>query len=99
RVKFLVGLFDTPYQTDLAGADKEIEKAENESLALQASRERLVLLKNENNVLPLDINNVKKIAVCGPNADEEGYAQTHYGPLAVEVTTVLEGIRQKAESK
>ena len=99
RVKFLVGLFDTPYQTDLAGADKEIEKAENESLALQASRESLVLLKNENNVLPLDINNVKKIAVCGPNADEEGYALTHYGPLAVEVTTVLEGIRQKTEGK
>ena len=74
RVKFLVGLFDAPYQTDLAGADKEVEKAENESLALQASRESLVLLKNENNVLPLDINNVKKIAVCGPNADAEGYA-------------------------
>lgn len=96
RVKFLVGLFDTPYQTDLAGADKEVEKAENESLALQASRESLVLLKNENNVLPLDINNVKKIAVCGPNADEEGYALTHYGPLAVEVTTVLEGILPKS---
>ena len=61
-------------------ADKEIEKAENESLALQDSRESLVLLKNENNMLPLDINNVKKIAVCGPNADEEGYALTHYGP-------------------
>ena len=99
RVKFLVGLFDAPYQTDLAGADKEVEKAENEALALQASRESLVLLKNENNVLPLDINNVKKIAVCGPNADEEGYALTHYGPLAVEVTTVLEGIRQKTEGK
>lgn len=99
RVKFLVGLFDAPYQTDLAGADKEVEKAENESLALQASRESLVLLKNENNALPLDINNVKKIAVCGPNANEEGYALTHYGPLAVEVTTVLEGIRQKTEGK
>ena len=99
RVKFLIGLFDAPYQTDLAGADREVEKAENESLALQASRESLVLLKNENNVLPLDINNVKKIAVCGPNADEEGYALTHYGPLAVEVTTVLEGIRQKSEGK
>lgn len=99
RVKFLVGLFDAPYQTDLAGADKEVEKEENEAVALQASRESIVLLKNADNVLPLDINSVKKIAVCGPNANEEGYALTHYGPLAVEVTTVLEGIQEKVKGK
>ena len=99
RVKFLIGLFDAPYQTDLAGADKEVEKAENEAVALQASRESIVLLKNADNVLPLDINSVKKIAVCGPNANEEGYALTHYGPLAVEVTTVLEGIQEKVKGK
>lgn len=97
RVKFLVGLFDSPYQTDLAGADKEVEKAENEAVALQASRESIVLLKNESELLPLDINQIKRIAVCGPNADEEGYALTHYGPLAVDVTTVLEGIQAKVE--
>ncbi len=99
RVKFLVGLFDSPYQTDLAGADKEVEKAENEAIALQASRESIVLLKNESEVLPLDINQIKRIAVCGPNADEEGYALTHYGPLAVDVTTVLEGIQAKVEGR
>lgn len=99
RVKFLIGLFDTPYQTDLAGADKEVENEENEAVALQASRESIVLLKNANNTLPLDINAVKKIAVCGPNANEEGYALTHYGPLAVEVTTVLQGIQDKVKDK
>lgn len=99
RVKFLIGLFDAPYQTDLAGADREVEKDENEAAALQASRESIVMLKNAGELLPLDINAVKKIAVCGPNADEEGYALTHYGPLAVEVTTVLEGIRDKVKGK
>ena len=99
RVKFLIGLFDSPYQTDLAGADNEVEKAANETVALQASRESVVLLKNADNTLPLNIDKIKKIAVCGPNADEEGYALTHYGPLAVEVTTVLEGIREKAQGK
>lgn len=99
RVKFLIGLFDSPYQTDLAGADNEVEKAANEAIALQASRESVVLLKNADNTLPLNIDKIKKIAVCGPNADEEGYALTHYGPLAVEVTTVLEGIREKAQGK
>lgn len=99
RVKFLIGLFDAPYQTDLADADREVEKEENEAIALQASRESVVLLKNADELLPLDINSTKKIAVCGPNANEEGYALTHYGPLAVEVTTVLEGIQEKTKGK
>ena len=99
RVKFLIGLFDAPYQTDLTGADCEIEKEENEAIALQASRESVVLLKNDGDLLPLDINAIKRIAVCGPNADEEGYALTHYGPLAVEVTTVLKGIQEKTKGK
>lgn len=99
RVKFLVGLFDAPYQTDLAGADEEVENPANEDVALQASRESIVLLKNDQQTLPLDIDRIKTIAVCGPNADEEGYALTHYGPLAVDVTTVLEGIQAKVEGK
>ena len=99
RVKFLVGLFDAPYQTDLAGADTEVEKEEHEAVALQASRESIVLLKNEAQTLPLSLDKVKTIAVCGPNADEESYALTHYGPLAVDVTTVLEGIKNKVAGK
>lgn len=99
RVKFLVGLFDHPYQTDLKGADEEVEKGANEEVALQASRESIVLLKNDKSVLPLDISTIQKIAVCGPNADEHSYALTHYGPLAVEVTSVLKGIQEKMNGK
>lgn len=97
RVKFLVGLFDQPYQIDLKEADKEVNSTGNQQIALQASKESLVLLKNENAVLPLEINSVSKISVCGPNADEGAYALTHYGPLAVEVTTVLDGIQKKVK--
>lgn len=99
RVKFLIGLFDHPYQRDLAGADREVEKEKNEAIALQASRESIVLLKNTDHALPLNIDAIKKIAVCGPNADEKSYALTHYGPLAVEVTTVLKGIQDKVKGK
>lgn len=99
RVKFLVGMFDRPYQSDLKAADEEVNSLENQKIALQASLESLVLLKNKDNLLPLDIDNIKNIAVIGPNADDASYALTHYGPLAVEVTTVLQGIQNKAAGK
>ncbi len=98
RVKFLLGLFDMPYQLDLKQADVEVNSEANQQVALQASREAIVLLKNKSNLLPLDASKVKRIAVCGPNADERSFALTHYGPLAVEVTSVLDGIRNRVGS-
>lgn len=94
RVKFLVGLFDRPYQTDLAAADREVDGPEHNEVALQASRESIVLLKNENSTLPLDARKIRRIAVLGPNADARGFALGHYGPLAVEVTSVLDGLKK-----
>ena len=66
--------------------------AGHQEIALRASRESIVMLKNEG-LLPLDRKKIRSIAVCGPNADEESYALTHYGPLGAEVTTVVEGLR------
>ena len=95
RVKFLVGLFDNPYQINLKQADTEVNGPENQAVALQASRESIVLLKNAGQALPLDLKSIRRIAVCGPNADERSFALTHYGPLAVDVTSVLEGIKER----
>ena len=85
RVKFLTGLFDQPYQLDLRKADEVVDGILNNQTALQASRESIVLLKNDGGVLPLDISKLNTVAVVGPNADETGYASTHYGPLAKSV--------------
>lgn len=98
RVKFLTGTFDQPYQMNLKAADDEVNSETNQQVALQASRESIVLLKNKNNLLPLDKSKIKKIAVSGPNANDASYALTHYGPLAVDVTTVYEGIVNKVGS-
>ena len=94
RVKFLVGAFDRPYQTDYKKADMYVNCEANAEVALRASREALVLLKNDG-TLPLDRSKLHKVAVIGPNADEDCFVHAHYGPSATEAITVLEGIRTK----
>jgi len=94
RVKMWEGLFDAPYRP-LTNADAAVLNPQNVSVALRAARECLVLLKNNNNLLPLDSANVKTIALCGPNADNEDYAHDHYGPLATHVVTVREALEEK----
>lgn len=98
RVKFLVGLFDSPYQQDYEAADREVDGEENEKIALRASQECLVLLKN-NGLLPLDAAGLKKVAVVGPNADNDEYAHTHYGPVATTSVTVFGGLKAALEGK
>ena len=100
RVKFKVGLFDKPYSTkeEMRRADEQVNGAANNEYALRASRESLVLLKN-NGFLPMDPSRLKKIAVVGPNANEDGYAHVHYGPQATESVTVYEGLKTALEGK
>ncbi len=99
RVKFMVGLFDHPYQTDLAKADEEVNCAANNEVALRASRECMVLLQNQDNILPLDFSKLKDVAVIGPNAKETAFAQGHYGPQKADVISVYQGLRTNLEGR
>ena len=99
RVKFLVGLFDRPYQMELVKADEVVDGAANNEWALRASRESIVLLKNKDNVLPLDAAKLAKVAVVGPNADEISYANTHYGPLMTNTISVFKGLQTALAGK
>jgi len=69
RAKFVAGLFEDPF-VDPAQAEKITNSAEHQALALKAAHETIVLLKNQNNLLPLDKTKYKHIAVIGPNAGE-----------------------------
>ena len=99
RVKFLVGLFDRPYQMELVKADEVVDGAANNEWALRASLESIVLLKNKDNVLPLDAAKLAKVAVVGPNADETSYANTHYGPLMTNTISVFKGLQTALAGK
>ncbi len=95
RIKYLLGLFDNPY-VDVEKAVRESYTKESRELALQTAREGIVLLKNENSLLPIQ-KNIKSIAVIGPNADAERNQLGDYtiNPVLQDVVTVLEGIRKK----
>jgi beta-glucosidase len=67
--KFRLGLFDDPY-VDPARAEEIVGSAEKRAVAYKAATEAMVLLKNDNNFLPLDKNKIKTIAFIGPNADK-----------------------------
>jgi beta-glucosidase len=94
RVKFILGIFDHPYVTDAAATERLVNSAAHQQVALRAARESIVLLKNDQNVLPLN-KEIKSIAVVGPNADDDSTARYRYGPSAVKGVTVLEGIKAK----
>jgi len=93
RVKFELGLFDEPYVKDPAAADKIVHTTAAEEMATQMNRESMVLLKNQNNLLPLDKSKIKNILVTGPLAAETNYAISRYGPSHNPVTSVLDGIK------
>ena len=91
RVKFMLGLFDNPYTGDKKVADKIVASPEHKKVSLDAARQSVVLLKNENNILPLN-KNTKKIALIGPNADERKDFICRYGPANPPIITVKEGL-------
>jgi beta-glucosidase len=96
RVKFWLGLFDNPYCGSDADAARIVSSPENQAVALRASREALVLLKNKSAALPLDRAKLKRIAVVGPNAANTAYAKYRYGSSEPEVVSVLAGIKALA---
>ena len=86
-VRFLLGEFDTtgavPYNSIGFGV---VDSPRHRALALEAARQSIVLLKNENGFLPLDKSALKSVAVIGPAAGFEagsyaGFSAVHVSPL------------------
>jgi beta-glucosidase len=71
-----------------------IDSKEHQELALKMARESMTLLQNNNNILPLS-KSVKKIAVIGPNADDEPMLLGNYNGFPSSTTTILEGVKTK----
>jgi beta-glucosidase len=94
--KFQMGLFEDPY-VDAGEAEKLVGNDAHRQLALQAACESITLLKNENDVVPLDLRKIKTIAVIGPNANRSLLGG--YSGAPKHDVTVLEGIKAKAGNR
>lgn len=90
--KFKLGLFEQPY-VEADQAVRIVGREDSGKLALEAARQTITLLKNDEGVAPLDAARVRTIAVIGPNADRALLGG--YSGRPSHVSTVLEGIRER----
>jgi len=107
ELKFKMGLFENPRRADLELAKKVVGSAAHREVNLEVARQSVVLLRNEG-ILPLEPGKIRKIAVVGPNADNDleqlgdwslGSYQhkAEMGKHPRECTvTMLDGIRNRA---
>ncbi len=97
KTRFRLGLFDPPEMnpytsipTDVINCDK------HRQLAREAAQKAIVLLKNKDNVLPLD-KDIEYIYVLGPNATNLDVLLGNYYGLSGNMSTILEGLTAKVE--
>ncbi len=92
--RFRLGMFDPPEQVPYAQIPLSVvDSSEHRELALDAARQSLVLLKNQNNTLPLNKNTLDSIAVIGPNADSTVVLSGNYNGAPADPVSLLVGIR------
>lgn len=96
RVMFLVGLFDD--ETTIPPGSRNTP--EHQAVARRIAEEGIVLLKNESNILPINFNEIKKIAIIGPNANLKtslgGGSSQNFPPYEI---TPLEGLKERCKEK
>lgn len=99
RARFRLGLFDDPANNPYNKISPSIVGSpEHRELALEAARQSIVLLKNKNNILPIDPNKIKSIAVVGINAGSCEFGDYSGYPVNQPIS-VLQGIKNRVGDK
>jgi beta-glucosidase len=98
KLKYEIGLFENPYVEE----GKYISISHNSKeypASLELARQSVVLLKNEDNILPLNVSQIKTISIIGPNGDDIYNQIGDYSATQKEgdCYTLFEGIKYIAE--
>ncbi len=97
-IRFRLGMFDPEEMVPFSKTGVSVLESEpHKAHALKMARQSMVLLKNENGLLPL--RKTARIAVVGPNADDKGVMLANYYGYPTHITTLLEGIRKKVQTR
>ena len=97
-VKFKAGLFDQPYIAP-RNISEMVNTEESRKLSREIAEESIILLKNENDLLPLNLSEINSIAIIGPNADQVQYGDYSISKDNSTGVTILEGIKNISRSK
>jgi len=99
RTRFKLGMFDPPGSGKYGKLGRKVINCEkHKRLALKAAEKSIVLLKNDNDLLPLD-SNPKNITVVGPaSANAHALFGNYYG-VSPRFITILEGLGDKVKDK
>ena len=98
KVRFRLGEFDPPERVPYRRIPMSVVcSAGHRELALETSRQSIVLLRNQDNLLPLDRARLKKIAVVGPLAEHFVAGNSGYiGSFPRDVVDIARGFRERA---
>lgn len=96
--KFKAGLFEKPFAVT-SGIASLVHTPEHIRLSRTLAEESVILLKNDNKLLPLDVNKIRSVAVIGPNADQVQFGDYSITKSNDYGTTVLSGIKRIAGKK
>lgn len=98
EIRFRLGMFDPVEDVKFSKIPLSVlESQTHKDLALKITRESIVLLKNENNFLPLS-KKLKKVAVIGPNADNEVSVLGNYNGFPTQIMTPYKAIKNKLKN-
>ena len=99
RARMQLGMFDPPERVSYTQIPYSVNDCkEHRHLSLQMARESIVLLKNDENILPLE-KDLKCIAVIGPNAHDNSVLLGNYSGTPSGTVTFLDGIRSLVDSE
>ncbi len=100
KTRMKLGMFDPPEMVPYTSIPYERNDCEEHRvLALEAARKSIVLLKNQDALLPLNKDELRTIAVIGPNADHQPSLLGNYHGLPSRAVTPLAGIRAAVGDK
>ena len=95
-IRLRLGMFDPKERVPFSKIDSTLlENPAHKALALKMAQQSVVMLKNENNLLPIDKKTIKKIAIVGPNANAPEVQLGNYNGFPTKIITLLDGIKEE----